>query len=114
MTIHLPKDDGVIDWKIRNIAGEPGRYMIETTQDEQPILEYNHARRESVDSFGDLSFGRQVASIPVNLWNRWIKENPEIKAGRTHPDYEKVLFRLINEHPKVKVNNDKLGRKFRG
>ena len=111
MTTRLPNDGGPIDWKIRGIAGEPGKYLVETSQDEAPILDFNQARRNDPNFTGDLTFGRQIASVPFILWNRWIKENPEIKAGKGHPDYEKTLFRLIKENPLVKTNNDHIGRR---
>lgn len=109
MPLKLPDDGGVIDWEMESVVGEPGKYMIKTEQDEQPILEHNKALRNAGYT-GDLSFGRHIASIPFILWNRWLKKYPELKAGSKHPDYETTLHRLLNEHSYLKVNDDKLGK----
>lgn len=108
----LPDDGSGISWEMEDVVGEPGKWIIKTEQDEKPFLEIAQNLRNS-EYTGNLTFGRHVASIPPILWNRWVKEYPCLRNGRRDPDYEKTLFRLIMEHPKVKVTDDILGKALR-
>lgn len=106
----LPKDGSPISWKMEDVVGEPGKWIIKTEQDEQPILEHNLALRNS-EYTGDLTFGRHLADIPLILWNRWLKQYPELKYVGKYPEADKKLFQLIKDHPKVKVNDDVIGKR---
>lgn len=105
----LPKDGSPISWEMEDVVGEPNKWIIKTEQDEAPILEHNLALRNSGYT-GNLTFGRQIASIPIILWNRWIKKYPCLKNGPRDPDYQPTLYRLIMQNPKVKVNDEHLGK----
>ncbi len=105
--IKLPSDGGAIQWSFETDT-TTGKTIIKTEQNESPILELNNDKR-NMGYKGNLSFGRHVASVPFILWNRWIKDNPPLKAGKHHPDYETTLYKLIMAHNKVKVNDDILG-----
>ncbi len=104
----LPVDDA-IRWEMEDVVGEPGKWTIKTEQDEEPILEHNLALQNS-EYTGDLTFGRHVASIPKILWSRWLRQYPILKNANHDPEANKLLFKLINEHPKLKVNNERLGK----
>ena len=102
----LPVDD-VIRWEMEDVVGEPGKWMIKTEQDEEPILAHNLALQNS-EYTGDFTFGRHVASIPNILWARWVKQYPILKNCNHDPEARRILFRLIMENPKVKVNDERL------
>ena len=108
MRLALPKDGSPIDWEIESVACSDTKYIIKTEQDEAPILEHNEQLRNSGNK-GEFTFGRQVASIPIILWERWVKQYPILNNINHDKEASKILFRLINEHPKVKTNNDRLG-----
>ena len=103
-------NDGLISWAMEDVVGEDGKWIVKTEQDEQPILEHNLALRNS-EYTGDISFGRHVASIPNILWDRWVKQYPILKTINHDPEASKILFKLINDHKKVKVNDEHLGKR---
>jgi hypothetical protein len=54
---------------------------VRTQPTEKLILDRNREIREN-DLMGDLSFGRQIASIPLNMWEKAIRDG----FALMHPD----------------------------
>ena len=70
-------------------------FTINTYQDCEPILEEN---KKSYNAYGDLltpgkaGEGVRVASIPLNVWNQWMKEtNGEIQRDHN------LMKRYLND-----------------
>ena len=57
------------------------RFTITKTQDAQPILDQNaRERNEGANNYTSTAMGRKVASIPLVVWQNWMKEtNGEIQ-----------------------------------
>lgn len=57
------------------------RFTLTKTQDAQPILDQNaRERNDGVNNSTATALGRKVASIPLVVWQNWIKEtNGEIQ-----------------------------------
>jgi hypothetical protein len=80
------------DW----IDEPDGTVTIETYQDAEQILEDNKRR---YNAHGDSrTFGKinsdgfhKAASIPVTVWEQWVKEDPEIAKN------PKLLFKKLND-----------------
>jgi len=66
---------------------------LTTHQDAQPILDRNaYERNNQVNAKANTSLGRKVASIPLVVWQNWMKEtNGEIQKD------PKVLARYLND-----------------
>ena len=99
--------DEIISSKFKEQAHTNELYNIQTQPSEDLILERNaELRKDNV--LGDLSFGRQVASIPFIMWNAAIKAgydlaNPDAKVA------EKEIFRYLqSEEGKKCMVRDKL------
>jgi hypothetical protein len=72
---------------------------IRTQPTQELILDRNREIREN-DLMGDLSFGRQIASIPMNMWEEAIRDGFSLN----HPDREigeRELHRFL-QSPKGK------------
>ena len=70
-------------------------FNINTLQDVEPILEEN---KQAYNNYGDLltpgksGEGVRVASIPTNIWNKWMKEtNGEIQRDHN------LMKRYLND-----------------
>jgi hypothetical protein len=50
----------------------------------------------------DLSFGRQVASIPLLVYYQWLRDYPELRSEDKEVR-DKKLMQLIKSHPEVWV-----------
>jgi len=76
--------------------------VLETKQDVEPIVEEATALRNASDGHFNLDGQTHVASIPMVIWQQWIKEtngdilkdddllkeklnDPDNRAFRTHP-----------------------------
>ena len=66
---------------------------LTTSQDAQPILDRNaYERNNQVNANADSVFGRKVASIPLVLWQEWMKQtNGEIQKDPT------LLAKYLND-----------------
>ena len=66
---------------------------LTTHQDAQPILDRNaYERNNQINDSTNSSLGRKVASIPLVVWQNWMKEtNGEIQKD------PKVLARYLND-----------------
>lgn len=84
--------DGVVQ---RFIDGGHGdTFHVERLQDVEAILERNKALRNHDDGFNSDRSGRRVASVPMIVWEMWIKEgmdptNPGefLKRKLNDPDF---------------------------
>ena len=76
------QQNGVI---LSEIAFEDDKIFHKRTQPtEGLILERNQALRNTPGALKDLSFGRQVASIPFNMWEAAIRNGYDLN----NPDHE--------------------------
>ena len=66
---------------------------LTTHQDAQPILDRNaYERNNQINDSTNSALGRKVASIPLVVWQNWMKEtNGEIQKD------PKVLARYLND-----------------
>ncbi len=66
---------------------------LTTHQDAQPILDRNaFERNNQINDSANSALGRKVASIPLVVWQNWMKEtNGEIQKD------PKVLARYLND-----------------
>jgi hypothetical protein len=55
-------------------TGEVGHLFEQTNRD--IILERNRELRKSPNAMNDLSFGRQLASVPLEDWQWFMQQNP--------------------------------------
>ncbi len=69
------------------------KVTLTTSQDAQPILDRNaYERNNQVNANADSVFGRKVASIPLVLWQEWMKQtNGEIQKDPT------LLAKYLND-----------------
>ena len=66
---------------------------LTTHQDAQPILDRNaFERNNQINANASTSLGRKVASIPLVVWQNWMKET----NGEVQKD-PKVLARYLND-----------------
>lgn len=86
--------DEVIKQTVHYQAHDDTLTTVRTQPTEGLILERNATIRNN-DLMGDLSFGRQLASIPMNLWEAGIRAG----FAMNHPDpeiAEREIFRFLN------------------
>ena len=69
------------------------RFTLTKTQDAQPILDQNaRERNDGVNNSTATALGRKVASIPLVVWQNWMKAtNGEIQRD------PKLLARYLND-----------------
>ena len=69
------------------------KVTLTTSQDAQPILDRNaYERNNQVNANANSVFGRKVASIPLVLWQEWMKQtNGEIQKDPT------LLAKYLND-----------------
>ena len=69
------------------------KVTLTTHQDAQPILDRNaYERNNNVNANADSVVGRKVASIPLVVWQNWMKEtNGEIQKNPT------LLAKYLND-----------------
>ena len=76
-------------------SSDEKEFTINTYQDVEPVLEEN---KKSYNNYGDkLTFGKagegvRVASIPLTVWENWIKET----NGAIQKD-DKLLKKYLND-----------------
>lgn len=85
----------MVDWRpvdgldsAARLGFEDGKMRVEQWQDEQPIVEHVKEMRERAKKT-DTAMGRYVGSIPITLYNQWVKEDPDIAK-----DNRKLLAKL--------------------
>ncbi|MGD9168557.1 MAG: hypothetical protein PVI97_00670 [Candidatus Thiodiazotropha sp.] len=90
--------DGAIVQKIATQAHEPGRLYVQNTQpSEDLILERNQKLRNNPGALKDLSFGRQIASVPAIVMSEWMKTYPELRGGAPSKDRQRKLMQLLSD-----------------
>ncbi len=74
-------------------------FTLTRHQDTQPILEQNAIERNAnANAKSDGPFGRKVASIPLVVWQEWMKQ--------TNGDIQKdplLLAKYLNDHANKKL-----------
>ena len=81
-------------------------FTLTKHQDAQPILDQNAIERNSgINNPTSSPFGRKVASIPLVVWQEWMKE--------TNGDIQKdplLLAKYLNDHAnqKLRTHNSRI------
>lgn len=92
--------DGLFQTKSVYQPHENKLYVEKTQLNEGLILRAN-AEKQKMEQ-RRMEWGRQVASIPHILYDKWCREHPEMRS----PDKEirsRKLLQLIRENPQVQV-----------
>lgn len=96
-------DGGPVQQRVITHAHEPGRiYTHREQRNKDVIYERNQSLRNEPGSMKDLSFGRQVADIPIEDFYDLVDKNPELKS----PDKE------IRKRAMARILKDPANRKF--
>ena len=82
-------NDGVFELNLAQDAH--GLHGILTQPSEELILERNAELRKNPGALRDLSFGRQVASIPMVVYDKWMREYPKLRS----PDQKEASDELM-------------------
>ena len=77
---------------IKDYSGE--QLVFHTRQDCSPILEANAIDRSGYQK--DLSFGRKVASVPIDVRDAWIREGIDYRKIRKDPSMKKKFLAKLN------------------
>lgn len=70
------------------------RLIIRNQQDCGPIMKANRIDRNAGPQ--DLSFGRKVASIPIDVLDAWIKEGVDYRKIKKDPEMKKKFYAKLN------------------
>lgn len=91
-------DDGQFRSRIvdHKPTGEVGHIFEQ--KDRDVILERNKQLRNNPGALKDLSFGRQVASIPFEDWYYFMQQNPNYRS-MNKKEREAVLMRFLKFDP---------------
>lgn len=92
--------DGLFKTKSVYQAHENKLYVEKTQLNEDMILRAN-AEKQKMEQ-RKMDWGRQVASIPHILYDKWCRENPEMRS-QDKEIRSKKLLELINANPQVRV-----------
>jgi len=75
---------------------EDGITYRELTQpSEDTILNRNSELRKNTGVINDMSFGRQLASIPVNAYEKMCRDHPELIKGDSQQRSE-CMMKILN------------------
>lgn len=92
--------DGLFQTKSVFQPHENRLYVEKTQLNEKLILAENAARQKMEQR--KMEWGRQVASIPHILYDKWCRENPELRS-KDKEIRSKKLLELIRANPQVQV-----------
>lgn len=92
--------DGLFKTKSIFQPHENKLYVEKSQLNEDLILAANAEKRKMEQR--PMDWGRQVASIPHIMYDKWCRENPEMRS-KDKEIRSKKLLQLINEHPEVRV-----------
>jgi hypothetical protein len=92
--------DGLFRTKVKYQPHEGVLYAEKTQLNEAAILAGNAIKR-AMDQ-RPLEWGRQIASIPQIMYDKWVRENPELRSSDKTVRSIKLMA-LIREHPEVMV-----------
>jgi hypothetical protein len=84
--------------------------IIHKSMDVQPIIDANRIDRNEGPQ--DLSFGRRIASIPIDVLDAWIKEGIDYRKIRKDPEMKKRFYAKLNsrEFSAFKTYDGKIGQ----
>lgn len=77
---------------IKDVNGE--RLIFRNQQDCSAILKANRIDRN--EGTQDLSFGRKVASIPIDVLDAWIREGVDYRKIKKDPEMKKKFYAKLN------------------
>ena len=92
--------DGLFRTKVTYQPHEGVLYAEKTQLNEAAILAGNAIKRAMGQR--PLAWGRQIASIPEIMYDKWVRENPELRSKDKQVRHLKLMA-LIREHPEVMV-----------
>jgi hypothetical protein len=92
--------DGLFRTKVKFQPHEGKLYAEKTQLNESAILAGNAIKRAMDQT--PLEWGRQIASIPQIMYDKWCREHPELLSKDKQIRSMKLLA-LIREHPEVMV-----------
>lgn len=99
--------DGPYVARVSEQAHEGVIYSEKTQKNEDAILAENAEKRKMDHRPG--SWAWQIASIPAIMYDKWLRENPELRSPNKE-DRQAKLMQLINAHPEVRVVDSVLSR----
>ena len=68
--------------------------IIHKSQDVSGILQENRQDRNAGPQ--DLSFGRKIASVPLDVLDAWIKEGVDYRRIKKDPEMRKKFYAKLN------------------
>lgn len=77
------------------------KLYVEKTQLNEGLILAANAEKQKMEQ-RKMEWGRQVASIPHILYEKWCRENPEMRSKDKQIRSRKLL-QLIRENPQVQV-----------
>jgi hypothetical protein len=77
---------------IKDFSGE--QLVIHQSQDCSGILKENRIDRNAGPQ--DLSFGRKIASVPIDVLDAWIKEGIDYRRINKDPSMRKKFYQKLN------------------
>jgi hypothetical protein len=100
-------NDGPFRATVKHQAHEGVVYSAKTQVNEDAILAENAEKRKMEHRPGKWAW--QVAQIPAIMYDKWLRENPELRSPNKE-DRQAKLMQLINAHPEVRVVDNVLTR----
>jgi len=77
------------------------KLYVEKTQLNENLILRSNAEKQKMEQ-RKMEWGRQVASIPHILYDKWCREHPEMRSSDKQIRSAKLL-QLIRENPQVQV-----------
>jgi hypothetical protein len=68
--------------------------IVHKSQDVSPIIEANRIDRNEGPQ--DLSFGRKIASVPIDVLDAWIREGVDYRQIKKNPEMRKKFYEKLN------------------
>jgi len=92
--------DGPFRVDVKRQAHEGKVYSAKTQVNENAILAENAEKRKMEHRPGEWAW--QIASIPQIMFDKWLRENPELRSPNKE-DRQAKLMQLIRANPEVMV-----------
>lgn len=92
----------------RVVKNKDGTISIGTTQDVSSILEQNvYEATNNINKQNKDTFGRKVASIPLNMINAWCKEwNCSMQQLMNDPELKAKMMARLRDRDYLKLRTD--------
>lgn len=92
----------------RVVKNKDGSVSIGTTQDVSSILEQNvYEANNNINKQNKDTFGRKVASIPLNMINAWCKEwNCSMQQLMNDPELKAKMMARLRDRDYLKLRTD--------